>query len=514
MTLSMNAQIMNQFVQFFSDLYQTIGSSWLLFGTPKDIILMIIDILVTSLVVYFVLKIMADTRAWQLLKGILFIITFTFICQLIGLQTINYVLSNSISVLAIGVVVIFQPEMRRALETVGRNSLRFFNSMSPAESSQEARSLHNMIESLVVACEHMAATKTGALILLERTTKLGELVQGTAVVLDSVISSTGLEQIFYKGSPLHDGAVIIRNDRIYAARCHVPLSDNYHMRRDYGTRHRAAVGASEIGDTVGIVVSEERGAISVTLGGRLYPMADGDALRAVLHKLLTPETAVSGGKKSIRRVLQNVVHEETELVSGVPVQEAQSATVGISRKMKVLLFFASLIMASGLWFFVQIQTNPIQDITISTISVQLENVDSTLEEHGLAYNRADNTVSIHFRVRKKYAAQISRENVYAVVDFTELDFADISQDLQSDSQSLQKLPIHVGVNGLASLTYQVVSWIPSEQSLVFSLTDSSSDSETSETTEVQSNDSTQTEDDSNDLQDVLDQYNTETQTTD
>jgi len=133
----------------------------------------------------------------------------------------------------------------------------------------------------------MAATRTGALIIIERQTKLGEFIeQENAVQLDAAVSATMLQQIFYKGSPLHDGAVVIRDGRISAARVHVPLSDNYHLRRDYGTRHRAAIGASEIGDTLAVVVSEERGSISLAIEGRLFVLDNADALRSMLHKML------------------------------------------------------------------------------------------------------------------------------------------------------------------------------------------------------------------------------------
>ncbi len=154
--------------------------------------------------------------------------------------------------MAIAFVVIFQPELRRALETVGRSSFNMISSAITQEEGKESSgSVHNMIESIVRACESMSETFTGALIIIERSTKLGDFVEQENVVqLDAAVSSTFLQQIFYKGSPLHDGAILIRDGRVSAARVHVPLSDNYHLRRDYGTRHRAAIGASEIGDTL------------------------------------------------------------------------------------------------------------------------------------------------------------------------------------------------------------------------------------------------------------------------
>lgn len=457
------AQAWDQFNKFIRDLISDISSGWLLFGTPADMILMVIDVLVTSLAVYFVLKLMADTRAWQLFKGILFIVAFTFVCEILGLQTINYILSNSISVLAIGFVVIFQPELRRALETVGRRSLRIFNTAVAPEQNEEARFIHNIIESIVIACEHMAATYTGALIILERQTKLGELISGTAVVLDSSLTSTMLEQIFYKGSPLHDGAVIIRDDRVYAARVHIPLSDNYHMRTNFGTRHRAAVGASEIGDAIGIVVSEERGKISITMGGRLYPIENGDALRALLHKILAPAKTEKSSKMTIKNVLSNVIHENEEGINGADVGLKESRE---KRKNKLFLRLLSLALSIVLWFYVQLSQNPITTVTIGNVPIQVVNAEQVIAEHGLNYSRADSTVTIRFQVRQKYYSKISRENIIAAIDFNDLDIEQMQEDIEAYDQSTQKLEVEISIDDLASSAYAVISREPAEQSVV------------------------------------------------
>ncbi len=457
------SQIWDQISRFARNLFSDLSSGWLLFGTPADLILMVIDVLVTTLAVYFILKLMADTRAWQLFKGIIFILVFTFVCDLIGLQTINYVLANSLSVLAIGFVVIFQPELRRALETVGRRSLRIFNTAVLPEQNEETRFVHNIIESIVIACEHMAATYTGALIVLERQTKLGELISGTAVVLDSSLTSTMLEQIFYNGSPLHDGAVIIRDDRIYAARVHIPLSDNYHLRTNYGTRHRAAVGVSEIGDAIGIVVSEERGRISVTMAGRLYPIENGDALRALLHKILSPVQTEKRAKSTIRSVIMNVVQEPEDAVAGVD-EAVTKATM--PRKTKLFLRLASVAIAVVLWFYVQINQNPVRTVTIGNIPIQVTNAEEIMADHDVIYSRADSTVTIRFQVRQKYYDMISRENVIAQVDFKDLDVERMNEDISTLGQSIQKLEVNVTIEDLSANAYAVVTREPSEQSVV------------------------------------------------
>ncbi len=289
----MNGDILTGIGRFFTELFRDITSGLILFGGPLDIAIAMLDVLTTTMVIYYILRLLRDSRAWQLLKGVILIIAFALAGSLAGLTTLGFILNNTISVLAIAFVIIFQPELRRALETVGRNSFSMLT--AGGEYAVSASVIQNMIESIVRACEQMSATRTGALIILERETRLGELLdQENVVTLDSSISATVLQQIFYKGSPLHDGAVLIRGGRIAGARIHVPLSDNYHLRRVSGTRHRAAVGASEIGDTIAIVVSEERGTISIAMEGRLFVLDNADALRTLLHKLLNPTRPAKG----------------------------------------------------------------------------------------------------------------------------------------------------------------------------------------------------------------------------
>ncbi|NLZ70773.1 MAG: TIGR00159 family protein [Clostridiaceae bacterium] len=276
-------------VEFFRSLWREIGSGLLLLGGMdgwQEVVTNTLDIIVTAVAFYYLLKVLSDTRAWQLIKGLLFITLFAVVCSLLGMQTINYILVNSISVLAIGVVVLFQPELRRALEAVGRSSFSLVNNVADSASGTDALNIA-MIEAIAVACENMTRSMTGALIIIERRTPLGELLDGgTPVILDANLTAPMLEQIFYKNSPLHDGAVLIRNGRIYAARCHIPLSDTFYLRKEFGTRHRAAIGASEIGDVIGVVCSEERGSISVTREGKIYTLHNADSLRTVLLQIL------------------------------------------------------------------------------------------------------------------------------------------------------------------------------------------------------------------------------------
>lgn len=285
----MPSDLFSKIFTFFKGVWQSLKDGLIFLGGPVDMIVAVLDIAITSLVFYFILKLFRDSRAWQLLKGILWIIALALFASVLGLNTIGFMLNNTISILAIALLIIFQPELRKTLETVGRRrwaklmpGTRRFDSGDPT--------MRRMIEAIVSACDFMSATRTGALIIIERTTSLGELQeQENAVALDAEVSTTLLKQIFYLGSPLHDGAVLIRDDRISAARIHVPLSDNYHLRHEFGTRHRAAVGASEIGDALAVVVSEERGTISLAVDGRLYVLGNADALRTQLYRFLAPD---------------------------------------------------------------------------------------------------------------------------------------------------------------------------------------------------------------------------------
>ncbi len=461
------AGIFSFLVAWISEALRGLVHGWLLFGSGTDVFLAIFDMAVTAAVLYFVLKLMSDSRAWQLLKGILFIVALLIACKLLGLSTINYILSNSLSLLAIGFVVLFQPELRRALETVGRKSIGFIHFLRPNEIfSQHSKQqdmdlkLQKEIEALVTACERMAAVKTGALIIIERNTKLGELVQGTAIIVDAAITSTFIEQIFYKGSPLHDGAVLIRGGRIYAARCHVPLSDTYHMRRDYGTRHRAAVGASELGDAVVLVVSEERGHISLAVGGRLYPMENGDSLRVTLGRLLLEEgqTIEQGG---LRRSLQRILGKKPETsIDGVVLPTVKA---GRQRRQKFFLQLTSVFLSICLWAYVQTNINPIVSVNLNRVNIQLEGLVQ-LEELGLTYSLAEeqSATNLQFAVRQHNAERINYESVEVEARIGDLDLQRIREQLEKQKQVSVSMDLAVRVRGLGQGAYDLRSREPSQ----------------------------------------------------
>lgn len=451
MLISGNSDILTDLGQFLSNLFQDFTSGLLFFGGPLDIVIAIGDILATALVIYYVLKLLRDSRAWQLLKGLILILAFAVVCSLAGLNTVGFLLNNTISVLAIAFVVIFQPELRRALETVGRSSFNVITSaMAQEEKTRTAGSIHNMIEAIVRACDKMTETRTGALIIIERKTRLGELAgQENVVLLDASVSATMLLQIFYKGSPLHDGAVLIREGRLAAARVHVPLSDNYHLRRDYGTRHRAAIGASEMGDAIAVVVSEERGTISVALEGRLYTLDNGDALRALLHKLLGTPKATTGFVGNLfragrRQKLQEIDRpaDADEQEPEIPVTAPDEAKLRKKRhpvgKHRILLAVSSLAIAIVLWLYVQVTVNPIETRSF-TIPLTYEGIE-VAESRGYELQYPLQSVQVILMGRRKTVNALSNDDVRAYLDFS-----------QVESIGLVRLEVQIDTGGLLYL---------------------------------------------------------------
>lgn len=302
-----------------------LSQGFLLFGGPVDIVIMLLDVFVTTCLFYFILKLLSETRAWQLLKGVVFLIICGQIFSLLGLQAISFLLNSALSFLAITLLVLFQPELRKALETLGRNTLSFVQTL-PFDNKEGNVETYAAISAIKLACAEMSADYTGALILIERQTKLGEIIEkGQAVVLNAKLSTTMLKQIFYKGSPLHDGACVIRDNYIYAARCHVPLSGSTRLNKDYGTRHRAAISASEISDAIAIVCSEEQGSISVAVDGNLIKVKNAQVLADVLQRFLVPNTVEKQEKKTFWQELKTFFNKQFELNADVLDDFVQSA---------------------------------------------------------------------------------------------------------------------------------------------------------------------------------------------
>lgn len=259
------------------------------FTNPLYIIRAIVDISIVSFVVYKVIMLVKETRAWQLIKGLFLILVATELSKILRLTTINFILENLLSVLALGAIILFQPELRRALEKIGRS--RFKDIFGFDEDNIRIQTTA-VIEEIVKACTDLSAKYTGALIVIERDTKIGDIIN-TGTQLDSCVSTELLVNIFVPDTPLHDGAVIIRDNKIKAAACFLPLTDNPNLSKELGTRHRAALGITEVSDCIAVVVSEESGKISFALNGGLTRNLTSDTLRKALNKNLLNNDARS-----------------------------------------------------------------------------------------------------------------------------------------------------------------------------------------------------------------------------
>lgn len=227
----------------------------------------IVDILIVAFIVYKIIGFIQETRAAQLVKGLLLLVLATFLSDKLNLYTLNWMLSGVLTLGVLALVVVFQPELRRALEYFGRR--KFTSSFGKVDKNKAK----NVSTEITRAIDSFSNNKTGVLIVIEKQTALSDIAE-SGTVLDAVISAELLGNIFYEGSPLHDGAVIIRGTRIFAAGCVLPLTANKMISKELGTRHRAGIGITENSDSVAIIVSEETGIISIAKDGKLVRFLD------------------------------------------------------------------------------------------------------------------------------------------------------------------------------------------------------------------------------------------------
>lgn len=264
---------------------------WL--SLPKINLTDIIEMLILAYVIYHVVKWIKNTRAWSLVKGLIVLMVFWLLAVIFELNVIIWIISNTISVGIIAIIIVFQPEFRKALEQLGqKNIVRSIITFDDSKERNEKFSDHTLNE-IIRATFELARTKTGALIVLEEDTPLNDF-ESTGIIIDSLISSELLINIFEHNTPLHDGAVILRGNRIVAATCYLPLSDNMQLSKDLGTRHRAGIGISEVSDSLTIIVSEETGKVSIAMRGKLIRNVDGDYLR---DKLVDSQRKTTETKK-------------------------------------------------------------------------------------------------------------------------------------------------------------------------------------------------------------------------
>lgn len=258
----------------------------------------IFDILIVAFVSYKILGFIHETRAQQLVKGLLILVAAFFISDILHLYTIHWILKSTMTIGVIALIVVFQPELRRGLEYIGRSKI------VKAPFGQLDKDIAKKItDEFVKAIDMFSSTKTGALIILEKETPLTDIAE-TGTIINADVSSQLLGNIFYEGAPLHDGAVIIRGDKIYAAGCVLPLTGNKNLNKSLGTRHRAGIGITENSDAITLIVSEETGIISMARDGKLTRFLDTKAIEKMLLNMYIP-SGDEGGKK-INKIMDKI----------------------------------------------------------------------------------------------------------------------------------------------------------------------------------------------------------------
>lgn len=265
-------------------------------NTPWEIITLILDIIIVVFLIYGFIKLSKRSRVWQLMKGIAFLIIVTFLSGVLKLRILNFILTSVMTYGVIALLVIFQPELRRALEQIG--STNTFSRFIGIDKSLKDRTKEDIYK-VIIAVEELAKTKTGALIVFERDIRLQDIIE-TGVITDAEISPQILVNTFVPNTPLHDGAVIISNNKIASVACILPLADDKDISRGLGTRHRAAIGISKESDAIAVVVSEETGKISIAKDGTLIADVKDDALKHILIKYLI--TARFGSEDKNNRI--------------------------------------------------------------------------------------------------------------------------------------------------------------------------------------------------------------------
>ena len=243
-----------------------------------------IDILLVASIMYWIYRMTKGTNAPYILSGIIAIYLLWVVVRALNMELLSTILGQLISVGAIALIIVFQPELRRFLQAIGMRQ-KHFNFITRIFSTEEGK-VQTDVAPIVTACREMAATKTGALIVIGLQSDLTLIAEG-GIAVDAKVSTPLLKNIFFKNAPLHDGAVLIKNDRVLAAKCILPVTQS-EVPKDYGTRHRAAIGMSEISDAVIVVVSEETGGISVAQGGQLRRDVDPSRLQQMLQRHLAP----------------------------------------------------------------------------------------------------------------------------------------------------------------------------------------------------------------------------------
>ena len=283
-----------------------IANAWIYFiDQLRDISFVdVIDILIVSVLFFYVIRFIRDRRAGKLAVGVVFLLGFQIIGEIFNLIAVRFIMQNVFQVGILAIIVVFTPELRSMLENVGVESLKSLKSIGE---QKDANTLTAMINDVCEAVCELANDKTGALIVIERSTKLGDVIK-TGTIINADVTPFLLKNIFFNKAPLHDGAVIMRDSRIYAAGCFLPLSINTDIIKDLGTRHRAGIGMSETSDAFVIIVSEETGTISTAVKGQLKRNLDFTTLKTELDNLLLPH------HNTIKRKISKKKNDEPDSV--------------------------------------------------------------------------------------------------------------------------------------------------------------------------------------------------------
>ena len=458
-----NTSIITQIFEFLGELFNSLDKGTLFFGSVWDFIRYAIDIALVTFLFYTLLMFIRQTRAWQLIKGIVLILLFVAFCGVVGLDMVGFLFNRLLYIVAILFVVLFQPELRRALETVGLRTSNAANPFRHSESIMTKEELNSFIKEISAACKEMSRTYTGALILIERHTRLDELLsQENVVTFDSEVTNSVLQSIFYKGSPMHDGGLLIRDGRIIAARCHVPLSVTMHSLERAGTRHRAAVGASEMGDTVAVVVSEERGKTSIAVNGRLFEMRSTRELEANLSYLLGLKEYGGEQKTFIDKIIDKFRGKKNDTDSEVLSQEdvgkasktktaaaASAASVPttqvevagessvpitirtrdadqtsnsqrVGTPTKIIFIVLSFFMSLFLWIYIQVINNPVVTRNITVPISQYQNLPDNAE---VSY--PIKSVDLEIVGRAGTINKLTADDIVVSIDYSEISEGDM-----------------------------------------------------------------------------------------
>ena len=273
---------MNSILESFKVFYETkiLGYINMMVEYPIKLLALAVDLAIVFYLLYKLIKMIKGTRAVQLIKGIAVLLIANVLSEFLSLNILHYILNSVVTYGVLLFIVVFQPELRKTLEQMGSTNIRRFFDIEDTSSLQS-------VDEVVLAVEQMAKDKTGALIVYEKESSLGEIMH-TGVAIDADISKELLLNIFVPDTPLHDGAVIIKDNRIAAASCILPITDREDLDREFGTRHRAAIGLSEVSDAVIIIVSEETGKISLAMNGKIIRNLQPEVLKKELKKRIKP----------------------------------------------------------------------------------------------------------------------------------------------------------------------------------------------------------------------------------